>query len=343
MASFSASNLVAAQARLTEKFTSNEFREKVLPALELGLKNGSPVVPDYVELRKREDRPVYAYSPKRIIGSVGSQRTATHTGARPDSFNVPLTWNTYTSTFSISLKMMDTNVFSFQDALDTALKNAILDIHSQIESDTITNLQTYRTQVVKSSSPLGSRVAWNSTNYAYEIQAGDKSQFFSLAKTVMQKNYYNMQRFDVIVDGNKFADSTWYVNQGTGNYANTQYQFSGMNPVLSTDLSDSNYSNGVSLVMPSEMFCLLPWIPKQNRQGYGDYNSYVGGFGSFVDPMGTGLEFAMHGYSLRTDTSSYNGVAQDVEMQFEVSVDIAFLLSPLSVSNESIVYEFAQL
>jgi hypothetical protein len=59
--------------------------------------------------------------------------------------------------------------------------------------------------------------------------------------------------------------------------------------------------------------------------------------------MGSGLNFAVHGYALRADMSASNGVAQDNQMEFEISVDIATALCPLSTASETIVYEFAQL
>ena len=342
MASFSPSNLVAAQAKLQEQFTRNEWREKVLPTLALGIANGDPLIPEAKEIRTREDRTVYGYATKRTSSAVLTARTATHTGARPDSYQIPFTWNTYARTFSVSLKMMDTNVFSFETALQTGIKNCILDIHSQIETDIVTQMLTYVNQNANTA-PIGTRVAWDGTNYAYQIAAGDKAQFYQLAKTCMQMNNYNEPSFDVIASSSTFADATWYASQGTGNYQNTQFQFAGMNPVLSTDLTDTAFPNGISLVMPSYSFAVIQWIPKQNRTGYGDYNSYTGGYGSMLDPMGTGLEFAVHGYSLREDNASYNSVQQDNTMQFEISVDIAIPIAPLSTANSSPIFKFAQL
>lgn len=322
------------------------MREQVLPALKLGLSyennylNGRAV--DY---RKREDRTVYGYYMKRRTAAVGSSRTATHTGLTEDSVQVALTWITYARTFSISLKQFDTNVFSYNDGFVQGIKNAILDIHAEIESDTIANLLTYKNQVVASSTPFGTsgRCVFNTTNLSWEVAAGDNKQFYQIAKTVMQYNKYNQDRFDIITDGNKEVDSTFFASQGTGNYQNLAYQFAGMNPVFSPNLSDSNYANGTALVMPTASFALIPWIPKQNREGHGDYNSYLGGYGKMTDPMGLGLEYAVHGYAARTDTSSDNGNTQDDLLNFEISVDVAFVTAPLSTANASTIYQFSQL
>jgi len=350
MANFSPSNLVAAQTTLIESFTEAEMREKILPTLQIGLQNKNVMVKNVEELRLREDRAVYGYSMVRQVRTPGSQRTATHTGARGDSQQLTFSWTTYSDTFSISLKEMDTNIFSFNQAMAQGLKNCILNIHAQIETDSIAYLLTNKNQVVNTTTPVGSRVTWNPTNYVHEIAIDDTKQFTQLIKSVMRANKYNMNQFNAIYDSQTEVNASFWNSQGAGNAENTMFQFTGMNINPSIDLADSNYPNGVALVMAPGTYSMIPWIPKQNREGYGDYNSYLGGYGSIVDPITNpggiytgGLVFAIHGYALRADTSSENGVAQDNEMEFEVSVDIANALTPLSTANESVVYEFAQM
>jgi hypothetical protein len=127
-----------------------------------------------------------------------------------------------------------------------------------------------------------------------------------------------------------------------------------MNIRESVGLTDSNYTAGAGLFLPVNTFAVLDWIPRQNRQGRGDYNTFVGGFGSVIDPV-SGMTFAIHGYTQRADTSAMNGNTQDEVMEFEVSIDISPNLAPLSttkvVSNgnggtvtlyETVVYEVAQ-
>lgn len=352
MSAFSASNLVAAQTTLVEQFTKPEMREKVLPSLQLGLSNKDITIKSVNEMRLREERPVYGYAMKRQVRTPGSQRTYNHTGSYGDSMQLPFTWVTYADTFAISLKELDTNVFDFNKAMAQNMKNCILNIHSAIESDSIANLLTNKTQVVKStaSTPAPGIITWNPTNYTYEIAAGYDKQFTQYAKVAMMANYYNDPTFDAIYSLPVHASSSFWQSQGAGNYQNTAFQFTGMEIAPSIELTDSNYTNGVALVMPKGTYSLLPWIPKQNRMGYGDYNTYNGGFGSFVDPITNpggiysgGLEFAVHGYALRADQSTYNSVNQDLQMQFEISVDVAFAITPFSTANESVVYEFAQL
>jgi hypothetical protein len=347
MANFTASNLVAAQTTLVESFTNPEMREQVLPALALGLKNKDILIQSAEELRKREDRTVYAYAMKRQVRTPASQRTATHTGTSGDSMQMTLTWTTYADTFSISLKQMDTNIFGFNQAMAQGIKNCILNIHKAIEEDSVDNLLTYKNKIVQTTTPVGNMVTWNGTNFVHEIGYSNRQQFTQLAKAVMMANNYNSGTFDAIYDMASFTNANYWFSQGAGNQVNTAFQFTGMNVSPSNYLADSNYTNGTVLVMQPGTYAILPWIPKQNREGYGEYNSYLGGYGSIIDPITNpggiysgGLTFAVHGYALRQDTSSTNGVAQDNMMEFEISVDVAQALTPFSTTDESNVYEF---
>jgi len=340
MSNFTPSNLVAAQTKLTDAFAQNEMREKVLPALKMGLTRPEVLIPSAEEVRKREDRTVTAYVLKRSSRAAGSSRTYNHSGSRGDSFSQGLTWTTYSDVFSLSKKQLDNNVFGYSEALAQQLKNSVLNLHASIESDVVTNLHTNRTQVAVTN--IDGRAVLNNTNYAYKIQGVDAKQFYQIAKTVRRQNKYN-KGLDVIASPATYIDAEFWASQGQGNKENTGFQFTGLNIAESIELSDSNYGKGISLVMPTDAFKLLQWIPPINREGYGDFESYTGGYSTFKDPMGSGLTFAIHVYGLRNDTSGSNGSQQDNELQFELSIDIANVLSPLSTSNETVIYQFGQL
>ena len=70
--------------------------------------------------------------------------------------------------------------------------------------------------------------------------------------------------------------------------ANLTIQFDNMDITMTNEVIDASYTsnNGTALAMPAGTFAALPWIPKQNREGMGDYDSYVGGWGTFPDPFG---------------------------------------------------------
>ncbi|MBV7531340.1 hypothetical protein [Chitinophaga sp. sic0106] len=338
MPNFSATNLVKAQALLKKRFTEAEMRTKQSAYVTLGQRNLDVLIPSHESLRTRDDRPVEANILARSKRATTNSRTYNHTGNRGDSFVLPLVWTTFTDKFSISLKQMDNNVHSFDETLSQQLLNCATNIYEGIETYGIDLLYANRTQI----NTAATGGSFNAANDAFEIAATDKPRFYQLAKSMMRQNNYS-GTFDVIASPQTYVDGEFYANQGGGNSTNTNFQFTGLNIVESVDLEDSNYTGGVSLIMPAGSFALLPWIPKQNRNGHGDYNSVLGGYGSIQNPLGYNYPLALHAYAERADTSAQNGNSQDDVMQFELSVDIATVISPLSTATESVVFEVAQL
>jgi len=336
MANFSPSNLVAAQSMLQDRFKAPENRFKPSPVMSMGLKNQGILIQDYASLRTREDRAVYAYLLNRTKRSTTSSRTHNHTGNRGDSTQMSLTWTTFTDKFSLSLKQLDNNTFDFNTALAHQIENAMKNIIESAETYIVGNLQTNRSQV----NDATANGTFNATNDVFEISS--TTQFWQILKSMMRQNDYKGM-FDVITNSWGFVDAEYQAAQGQSNSSNTSFQFQGMNIAESYELADANYANtNVSLIMPEGGFAVLPWIPKQNRAGYGDYTTYNGGYGSLADPFGLGVDFAVHGYSERADASASNGSTQDDVMQFELSVDLAIPLAPVTTANETVVFEAAK-
>lgn len=335
MANFSPTNLVKAQALLQKKFSAPESRMKPSPVIMLGMGNSDLLIPGHQELRKRDDRAVEANILKRSKRATTSSRTHNHSGSRGDSFVLALSWATFADKFSISLKQLNNNVFSFEAALAQQIENTMMNIVESIETYIVTLLQSERTQV----NAATAQGTFNTTNDVFEITKA--AQFYQIIQSMMRANNYK-GAYDVITNANAFINAQYLAAQGSQNAINTSFQLQNLNIAESNDLVDSNYaSTDVALVMPQGSFGILPWIPKENRMGWGDYNSTVGGFGMMRDPFGLGLEFAVHGLAAAADTSADNGDTQDVVLNFELSVDIAAPISPLSVATETTVFEAA--
>ena len=332
MANFSPSLLVAAQTRVAARYNAPELRFKSSPVLALGLSD-TQLIANASELRLRETRAVKAYLKARSKRAAGSSRTHNHTGNRGDSIEQSLTWNKFSDTFSISLKQLDDNVLAFEEALANEFENAMKNIIEAAETSVLTALIAAKTQV----NAATKNGTFNTTNDAFEITGQER--FYQYLSSMMAQNNYRSD-INVIADPIAFANAQYLSAQGSGNANNYNFQFQGMNIILSNELTDATYpAADTCLAMQSGAFGLLPWIPKQNRIGEGDFMSYVGGFSSMRDPFGLGLTFAVHGYSQRADTSASNGNAQDVLMEFELSIDLANAIAPLSVATETPIFE----
>lgn len=352
MANFVASNLVAAQAKFSQRFSELELRRKQNPALMLALNNLTATIPDHVQLRTREDRAVNAYLFQRRSASNGTARAARPVGTKGNSLAVGLTWQTVSETFQISLKQGDNNVFSYQEMLMNEMLQVAQNMHDRLGTIFLNYLITNRNQLPVSS-PQGA--SWNGSSYDYEVAQTDSTFFFQKLGSIMKQHYYTGQ-IDVIADSLAFQKAQQLRAQGAQNANNLTFQFDELNIINTTEQIATGYQ-GSALAMPAGAFAALPWIPKQNRQGYGDYESYNGGYGTMIDPLGatiTGLDangqmatvpltYAVYAYTQASDDQAANGYYQDQVTTFEISLDIAPTLAPLSGANESVVNEFGLL
>lgn len=323
---------------VADRYKQPEMRMKPAPAFSLLTSNDNFLIVGAETLKTRDDRAIEAHLLSRTKRSAGSARAHNHTGTIDDSQKVTLTWTTKSDKFAISLKLLDKSVFDFNTVLANKLEQACMNILEDKETEAIAYLVANRATQQPSGLKAGT---FNGTNYAVEIDAAKATTFFQRIKSVMRQNYFGGQ-LDVIADPNLAIVAEELAAQGAGNAKNTAFQFPGMTIAESVELTDSNYNEGIVLAMPQGSVAALNWIPKQNRAGWGDYNSYVGGFGTF---QFMGYTFALHGYSQRADTSSSNGNTQDVTMEFEVSLDTSYNASPLNYKTgrtDSVILQFAQ-
>jgi hypothetical protein len=352
MANFVASNLVAAQAKFAQKFQDPELRRKQNPAFVLALKNMTATMPDHIALRTREDRAVNAYMFKTRQPGAGTSRAARPSGSKGDSMQVGLTWQTVTETFSISMKQFDNNVFSYQEGLANELMQAVLNLHSRLGTIFLNYMYAHRNQLLLTN-PQGASA--DGVNFDYQVSGAEQLYFFQKVRSIMDQHYYRGQ-LDVIADSLSFMSAQKLRAQGAQNATNLSFQFDNMDIMSTTEQIDSNATLGSCLAMPSGTFAALPWIPKQNRDGKGDYESYNGGYGTLDDALGltvkeldaqnkpvdVPLRYAVYAYTAATDDQANNGYYQDQLTNFEISLDIAPTLAPLSGANESVVNEFVQ-
>lgn len=338
MPNFDVSNLLTAQTMVSDKYKAADMRMKPAPAFELLTRNDNFLIVAADTLKLRDDRPIEAHLLARTKRATTSARSYSHVGTIDDSQKVTLTWTTKKDVFAISLKLLDKSVFDFDTVLANKFHQACMNILEDKETEAIAYLRASRATVQPAGLKGGS---FNTPFTAVDIIAPTSASFFQRVKSIMKQNFFS-GNLDIIVDANLMIAAEYLQAQGSNNGQNLQYQFPNLRIVESVELSDSNYANGIALAMPGEAVAALNWIPKENRNGWGDYNEYTGGYGTF---MFMGYQFAVHGYSQRADTSLTNGDAQDILMQFEVSLDTSYNKSPLTAitgRTDSVIVEFGQ-
>lgn len=354
MANFTPSNLVAGQALFNQKYKSAEWR---LPdtAVLASMFTGAKANPALAALRTREDRSVYGYLPIRRSKGSATERLYNHTGNRGDSAQVALSWNSIVETFSISLKQNDNNVISFEENYAAQLNSAIYNVLERQESAILALIIADRTQI--NTGRING--TWNPTDYVMEVTGGDNAaKFFQNVRTSMKNNLYR-SNIMVIADSLAWMNGEFGAAQGPQNGTNLGYQFNGMTIAMTTNEIDSG-ANGAALAFPMDLAGIVPWIPKQNRKPLDPMAamSYNGDFGQVMVPVYDDkgnqvytLDMAIHAYAERADTSASNGNKQDLVMQVEVSLDLAYVSAELSTlratgdfagKTDSVIYQFNQ-
>jgi len=342
MAYFVPSALLAGQAKFDERFQKGEWRLPDSAAINAAAK-AEIANPSLTEIRTREDRTVYAYFPIRQTATSGSARSATHTGARGDSLSKTLSWTTYSEPFSISIKQADNNVFSFAEMYAATLQNALINLIAGIDAAFVAALVADKTQVNNG----GGNGTVNSDDDIYEVPLSEANYFFQNAKQTL---WYNLFRGPIvgIVDDKAFGLMQRLQAQGSANATNYGFQFAGMEIMGTTRTVLGTGYNGSGVFFENGLVAIIPWIPKQNRKPLDPEKAmtYIGDYGQINVPQFPGVNFAIHAYGSRADNGSYGGYTQDVTLEFEVSLDIAYQSAPLSTlrgSSDSVVYGVGQL
>lgn len=341
MSNYTASALLAAQAKYKPQFEAPEVRRKQNPALMLALKNTKATIPTHQELRKKDDRAVKAYIKTARAASASTAKAHNHTGTKADSKEVTLSWVKFVEPFTIYLKQGQSNIFNYAEQLSHELMESARNIHSRAGTAALAYLQNNRYQL--SSPSTGNAGSWNATNFALEIDASNENKFLQHIASFMRVQNHRGQ-YDAILDAEQYRKVQYILNQGSGNNQNFAWMAQDFATIAeTTETIDSNYTNGSALIMPAASFAGLPWNDPVNRQGKGDYDSVLGGYGIVADPLGSGLDFDFHAYTTRTDGSSQGGGVQDEALEAELSLTIGWVLPPLSTENDSVVFEAAQL
>lgn len=356
MADYTASALLAFQARINKKYNAAELRELQNPILRNALSYADLLAgKDKVEDIKQSDkRAVNTYYLKRMAANNGTARAFAPTGVQADSGQVALSWVTFSETLGQYMQVGADNVFDDPTLLDHQIMEKQRILRERIGTYIVQQLHNNRTQTSYSatlgagSTDATKNMAWNAVNFAFENPAISAMTFFENIANVMDQNKY-YGNFDVIADPVAYTKARYLQNQGEGNAQNLSYQFKRFNPdgimqhsVLGTTVAE-NYPFGCGICLPYASFSCIPWIPMINRKGYGDYQEYNGGFGTVLDGTGLPLVYAVRGWTQKVDGSSNGSVVQTVQVQLELSVDIAFNAAPISTSGETPIYEFGQL
>ncbi len=347
MANYALSVLAKGQAVVTAKNQAPEQRRKVPTVMELALKNQQYSIPNAVDLRKSDLRPVEIYYQKNVAAGAATTKAIAHTGGFGDSGKVELTYVTHIETLSLPRKIAQNNIITYQEMFNNLYEMKWKNLRTRHDNSALAFLLANRMQLAAATvNPQIASAApgtWNDTNFALEVDATKASRFAQKAKSFMAARYYTGP-YDVVADLQLADEFEFASQQGAGNSVNTSWQFANMNISRTQDVVSSSYANGAMLILPATMFAGMYWNDALNKSGVNAGENEVGTLGTKADPFGSGAVADISMYTGRADTSANTtgGSTQDIVDQWEIALTIAYALPPLATSGESVVSLIAQ-
>jgi hypothetical protein len=343
MANFAPSNLLDAQANLINKFQSGEMRYRT-PAAWLSLIESQAIAtPDYKTLRTREDRSLLLNFFTRKKRTLTTGRTANPTGVSGDTAVLVPVFGVRADTTHISIKQMDKNMRTFQEALNNNVLNSVINMIEGLDSEAQSFIFNNRSGV---NNALFAEGVFNVANDVYEIATTNTSRAVQITQTVMDINKYQGVALDIYCDSISFNAFNFARAQGSGNSTNLEYQFTIGDvrfihaPEFNQPANALGYTKGFWVTCERGMAVALDWIPRQNREGIAPMA--IGGEGeysSLLNPI-DGLSYASFKVWERADLVAQNGQTQDVRETLEISIDRAFEHAPLTNPNETPLMAF---
>ncbi len=347
MADYVSSALLGFQSRIQKPFNAAELRELQNPILRQGMTYADFIIGDVGKIKESDKRTVYTYFLKKMAADNGTARATAPTGTQGDSGQVTLSWVTFSEKLGINMQVGADNMFTTTVLMDHQIAEKQRILRERVGTYIVQTLHSNRTQTAPTTT-AARNMTWNGVNFAFENDANQLDLFYENASSIMDQNKY-YGRFDVIADPVIFKRARYDRFQGAGNAQNLAYQFSRYNPdgiMLHSTLGNevaTDYAAGCGIVLPEASYAVIPWIPLINRKGYGDYESFNGGYGTVPDATGLPYSYAVRGWQQKADTSALGGVVQDIHADLELSIDIAVQVAPMSVSGETPIYEFGQM
>ena len=341
MANRTLANLSTAQAKLLGAYQAQELRFRNPVTYLAFILSSNIMFPNYSELRLREDRAIntnYKVRSSRALGTGG--RIHNHSGVKGDTAVLTPSWSSYDDKFKISLKQADNSLYSLDEQLASELQEITSNFAEGLETIATAYIFAQRSGV----NVATAEGAFDAVDDAFEItESTNGDRAIQISKSVMHVNKYsdsNLVAFCDTVAYNKFL---FQAAQGAQNSTNLSFQFNGVTYIHSVELGAlgaglvSAYAKGFWIMAEMGTFGVLPWIPKQNRQGV---STKVNMFDSIINPIDNQI-YAVHSYETLATDAAANGSAQDVVTQYEVSIDIALEKAPLTTANETVFQAFA--
>lgn len=340
MSDYTDSVLGAAKYKLDEMMLKPEFKVKPSAALTAFLQNTNFLIPASERERQWNQKPsdsttVTIKTLNKQSTSDASARAAAHTGNINDSSTVNASYTIYAQKFKYSIKQADKDIFNAGEMLAAQFRSAFIDWHERVETALISSLDTNRSQAVVSVTPQSG--TWDASNYWFGVANGEDNFYFQRIQAFMKEQYYPGE-LSIINNIGASIRMAQIGQQGQGNATNLGWQIPGLTSYTSTGFANESGFEYMSYIFKQGTIGILPWIPTLNRQGFGNIFQEGGLYSTMSDPLGSGLTFAVHQYANAADNAT-PAETQDIDIQVEISCDLAPFYAPETTSNANPVFK----
>jgi len=339
MAIYSSTGMVKAQIMVNQAFEQDK-RFNTPEVWLLFMRSNPQFFDQYASLRIRDDKADEANYFKRTSRALGSSKTHNHTGTVGDTGVITLDWGIYSDVFAKTLMQADGKIISAEDIMNNELVNTFINFIEQLEDESSSYLVDNRSGV----NVAAINGTFDATNDVYEISATNYlTSGIQITKAVMYANKYGKgMPMTIVCDPVAFVEFERQANQGTGNSANTSFQFSNVRFIMDVGLTakaaaiDVTYTKGFWIVVAEGTIGAATFIEPKYKQGV---STTVNTYGSIQNPI-DGLLYGVHSYETRADGTSKGGTTQDVVTEVQIYQEVAFSKAPLSVAGETTIQAF---
>jgi len=340
MANYTDSVLGAAKYKLDDMMTKPEFKVKPSAALMAFRNNSNFLIPasqrESAYNQKASDSQVVTIKTlNKQTTTNASVRAAAHTGSINDSSTVNADYTTYAQKFTWSIKQADKDIFSAAEMLAAQYRSAFIDWHERVETALLASMDTNRSQAVVSATPQSG--TWDASNYWFGVANGEDDFYFQRIQAFMKEQYYS-GGLEVINNMGAAIRLAQIGQQGQGNATNLGWQIPGLNSYTSTGFANESGYDYMSYIFKQGTIGLLDWIPTLNRQGFGNIFQEGGQYSTMLDPLGSGLTFAVHRYAYAADNAT-QAETQDITIEEEISCDLAPIYAPETTANANPLFK----
>lgn len=219
---------------------------------------------EIAEDRTLESRTVQIPVLQRLSATLKTARACDFTGTDSTSALQSITWNTagFVTTMT-PVEHRDNNI-AMQRKFTHQLQAGIRTVCNDIESKIYTTLNTNRTQVL--TNPVDAIIPFSTGVDELQVPNSDKTRMWNYIKYIMKENAFD-GKFNVAASWGLWPEVDYYINQGSGNSANTSFQFGDYNFYGSAGITNSGSNQGTFFVMPVGSVAIVYWVPKQGQLG----------------------------------------------------------------------------